>query len=261
MNHIRTALFISASALAVMSMSAGAQMMRMQQQPPTRGYDPMVRDIALTQDQWINSLIDHWSGSQRRSWYSLDPTFRAWVSHLVWTRKNAGQPSVDSDVQRTFFQIPEDCPVASFVAPDPSIEESMSHLRTVMPEINWNAWNNIEPKFRSVAEWELSAGHARAQRYESRRTWWQLNDDRIRSCLEATAPSSIRTASASTIATPSRLSQANARYEQIARREKLGREAVDHTIAPEPIKREAREQISDAAIVDKYIADMDRSRP
>jgi len=244
-----------------MSMNASGQMMRMQQPPPTRGYDSMVRDIALTQDQWVNSLIDHWSGSQRRSWYSLEPAFRGWVSHLVWTRKNVGRPSVDSDVQSTFFPIPEGCPVASFVAPDPSIEESMSHLRNVMPEINWNAWDNIELKFRSVAEWELSAGHARAQRSAAQRTWWQLNDDRIRSCLEATAPSSIRTASASAAATPSPRLQSNPRYEQIARREKLEREAVDRTIAPEPIKREAREQISDAATVDKYIADMDRSKP
>jgi len=137
----------------------------------------------------------------------------------------------------------------------------MSHLRNVMPEINWNAWDNIELKFRSVAEWELSAGHARAQRSAAQRTWWQLNDDRIRSCLEATAPSSIRTASASAAATPSPRLQSNPRYEQIARREKLEREAVDRTIAPEPIKREAREQISDAATVDKYIADMDRSKP
>jgi hypothetical protein len=130
-----------------------------------------------------------------------------------------------------------------------------------MPEINWNAWDNIELKFRSVAEWELSAGHARAQRSAAQRTWWQLNDDRIRSCLEATAPSSIRTASASAAATPSPRLQSNPRYEQIARREKLEREAVDRTIAPEPIKREAREQISDAATVDKYIADMTGSKP
>jgi hypothetical protein len=51
------------------------------------------------------------------------------------------------------------------------------------------------------------------------------------------------------------------RYEQIERRARSERSAVDHMIAPEPIKQEARVQVSDAAIVDKYIAQADPRKP
>jgi hypothetical protein len=55
--------------------------------------------------------------------------------------------------------------------------------------------------------------------------------------------------------------QPNPRFEQIDRRATTDRRTVDHMIAPEPIKQEVREQIGDAATVDKYIADMDRRKP
>jgi hypothetical protein len=46
-----------------------------------------------------------------------------------------------------------------------------------------------------------------------------------------------------------------------ARRERLEREAVDHTVAPEPIKQQARQQFRDAAAVDRYLADLNQSKP
>ena len=232
MNYIRTALFLSASALAV-SMNAYGQM-RMQQQP-MQHIDSFPRETSLTEDQWIGSIIDHWSGSQRRSWRSLDSSFRGWVSHLVWTRKNAGQASLDADTKRTPFEIPAACPVEPFVTPMHSVADSMSYFRSALPEINWDAWNNIEPNFRGVVESELSAMHARAQRLAAQRTWWEHNDGQVRACLDS-------------IPYPS------PRYEQIDRREKLEREAVDRERAPEPIRQAARQQISDAAAVDRYLA-------
>jgi hypothetical protein len=234
MNHIRTALLLSASALAA-SMNAYGQM-RMQQQPMQR-MDLSPRDTSLSEDQWIRSVIDHWSGSQRRSWQSLDHIFRGWVSHLLWTSMNAGQPSLDPDTKRTLLQIPAGCPVETFVAPTQSVADSMSYFRSALPEINWDAWNNIEPKFRGVAEWELSALHARAQRLAAQRTWWERNDPQVRECLDS-------------IPNPS------PRYEQIDRREKLEREAVDREPAPAPIRQAARQQISDAAAVDRYLAEL-----
>jgi hypothetical protein len=232
MNHIRTALLLSASALAV-SMNAYGQM-RMQQQP-MQHIDSFPRETSLTEDQWIRSIIDHWSGSQRRSWLSLDRNFSGWVSHLVWTRQNARQSSLDPDAKRTLFQIPAGCPVETFVAPTQSVADSMSYFQSALPEINWDAWNNIEPKFRGVAEWELSVLHTRAQRLAAQRTWWERNDKQVRECLDSTP-------------------NPNPRYEQIDRREKLEREAVDREHAPEPIRQAARQQISDAAAVDKYLA-------
>ena len=84
----------------------------------------------------------------------------------------------------------------------------MSYFRSELPEINWDAWNNIEPKFRGVVEWELFALHARAQRLAAQRTWWERNDTQVHACLDSVPNSSTR-------------------YEQIDRREKLEREAVD----------------------------------
>jgi hypothetical protein len=239
MSHIRTAPFLFATALAV-SLNAHSQM-RMQQQP-MQHMDTMPREMSLSEDQWISSIVDHWSGSQRRSWLSLDRSFRAWVSHLLWTRKNAGQPSLDADTKRTLFQIPAGCPVETFVAPTQSVADSMSYFRSELPEINWDAWNNIEPKFRGVVEWELFALHARAQRLAAQRTWWERNDTQVHACLDSVPNSSTR-------------------YEQIDRREKLEREAVDRERAPEPIRQADRQQISDAAAVDRYLAALNGFKP
>ena len=232
MHHIRTALLLSASALAV-SMIAYGQM-RMQQQP-MQHIDSFPRDTSPTEDQWIGSIIDHWNSSQRRSWRSLDSSFRGWVSHLVWTRRNAGQSFLDPDAKRTLFKIPAGCPVETFVAPTQSVADSMSYFQTALPEINWDAWNNIEPIFRGAVESELSALHARARRLAALRTWWEHNDGQVRACLDS-------------IPNPS------PRYEQIDRREKLERKAVDRERAPEPIRQAARQQISDAAAIDRYLA-------
>jgi hypothetical protein len=218
------------------SLNAYGQM-RMQQQPMQR-MDLGPRDTLLGEDQWLSSVIDHWSGPQRRSWQSLDRTYRKWVTHLVWTRVNAGRSSLDPDAKRRLFQIPAGCPVQTFVAPTQSGADSMSYFRSVLPEINWDAWNNIEPQFRGVAEWELSALHTRAQRLAAQRTWWESNHEQVRECLDSTPNPSPH-------------------YEQIDRREKLERQAVDREQAPEPIRQEARQQISDAAAVDKYLAALD----
>jgi len=235
MNHIRTALLLSVSALAV-SMNAYSQM-RMQQQP-MQHTDTIPREMLLSEDQWIGSIVEHWSGSQRRSWLSLDRLFRAWVSHLVWMRKNAAPASLDADTKRTLFRIPAGCSVETLLAPTPSVADSMNYFRGALPEVNWDAWNNIEPKFRGVAEWELSAFHARAQRLAAQRTWWERNDMQVRACLDS-------------IPDPS------PRYEQIDRREKLEREAVDREPAPEAVRQAARQQIGDAAAVDRYLAALD----
>jgi hypothetical protein len=239
MSHIRTALLLSASALAV-SLNAFSQM-RMQQQPMPH-MDSIPRDVFLGEDQWIGSIIDHWSAAQRRSWQSLDRVFRGWISHLVWTTKNAGQPSLDADMKRTLFQIPADCPVETFMAPTQSVAASMDYFRGALPEVNWDAWNNIEPKFRSVVEWELSVLHAKAQRLAAQRTWWEHNEGQIRACLNSTPNPSPH-------------------YEQIDRREKLERQAVDREPAPEPIRQSARQQISDAAAVDRYLAALTGPKP
>lgn len=222
-----------------MSLNAYGQM-RMQQQP-MQHMDLGPRDTLLSEDQWLSSVIDHWNGPQRRSWQSLDRIYRRWVTHLVWTRVNAGPASLDPDAKRTLFQIPAGCPVETFVAPTQSVADSMSDFRSVLPEINWDAWNNIEPKFRGVAEWELSALHARARRLAAQRTWWESNDKQVRECLDSTP-------------------NPNPHYEQIDRREKLEREAVDREQAPEPIRQAARQQISDAAAVDRYLAALGGSK-
>lgn len=239
MNHIRTALLLCASALTV-SLTAYGQM-RMQAQPMPH-MDTIPHDTLLSEDQWISSIVDHWDGSQRRSWRSLDRNFRGWVSHLLWTRKNAGQPSLDADMKRTLFQIPAGCPVEAFMAPTESVADSMAYFRGALPEVNWDAWNNIEPKFRSVAEWELSVLHARAQRLAAQRTWWERNDGQIRACFDSTPNPSPH-------------------FEQIDRREKLEREAVDREAAPEPIRQSDRQQIRDAAAVDRYLAALAGPKP
>ncbi len=254
MHHLNSIqLMCFASALAVMSSSASAQMMR--QSPPAQNVDMNLRELSVSEDHWIGSIVDRWSSPQRKSWQSLDPSFRSWASHLVWVRKNIGKPTSVSEPQGPPLQMPSACPVAAFVAPLHSVEESMGYFRELLPDVNWHAWNNIEPKFREVAEWEMSAEHERAQVSKALNNWWQRNNERIQSCLDvATTTGLIPTGS-------SRAPQSTQRNEQIDRRARAELKAADHMIAPEPIKQDAREQIIDAAAVDKYIAEADRRKP
>jgi hypothetical protein len=258
MNHLNSKLLVSlAAAWAVLSNNASSQMMRQPYSPAPRT-DMNAHPLLVTEDQWINSIVDRWPLSQRKAWQSLNPRFRGWVSHLLWTRKNAGHVSVISDLQAS-FQIPSGCSVAAFVAPVDSVPESMGHFRNVMPDINWNAWDNIEPKFRDIAEWEMSAEHARARLSKARKVWWDLNGEGIQTCLDAQEPSKSSAAANGLIATAGQTRQPN-RYEQIDGRAKAELQTVDHMIAPEPIKQEAQERIRDAAAVNKYLSDAARRK-
>jgi hypothetical protein len=258
MNHPNSKLLVLfAAAWVVLSNNAGGQMMR-QPYTPAPHSDMNARPLLVTEDQWINSSVDRWLSSQRRAWKSLDPRFRGWVSHLLWTIKNTGHMSVISDPQEPHFQVPPACSVAAFVAPADSVAASMSHFRELLPDINWNAWNDIEPKFRDIAQWEMSVEYASAQLSKARRKWWDLNSQGIQSCLDAEEPSQ---GSATTTSLPSTAGSRTPppnRYEQIDRREKAELQAVERLIAPEPIKQEAQERISDTAAVDKYVADVTR---
>jgi hypothetical protein len=250
MNHLNSKLLVSFAAVwAFLPGNAGSQMMRQQNMPAARA-DMNPYPLLVTEDQWINSIVDRWSSSQRRAWRSLDPRFRGWVSHLLWTRKNAGRLSAVADPQSP-FQVPPGCSVPAFVAPVDSTPESMGHYRNVMPDINWNAWDNIEPKIREVAEWEMTAEHARARLSEARKAWWDVNGEGIQSCLDAEEPGRGSASTHGLIATAD---------SQIDRRAKAELQTVEHMIAPEPIKREAQERISDAAAVDKYLADAARRK-
>jgi hypothetical protein len=250
-----------ASVLAVVSNDASAQMgMRPPAPMPTR--TDMNPRLLVTEDQWINSILDHWTGSQRKSWRSLDRRFTGWVSHLVWLRTSAGRPSNESEVQGP--RVPSACPVEAFEPPAHSVAESMGYFRDVMPDIDWNAWANIDPGFRALAEWEMSAAHTKAQMSNALKTWWELNSERVQGCLNATEARdegvhAVAITQASTAR--SSVSQLNQRHEQIERRARSELSEVDHMIAPEPIKKEAREQVSDAAIVDKYMADVGQPKP
>jgi hypothetical protein len=249
MNHLNLKLLVSFAAVwAVVPDNAASQMMRQSPMPAARA-DMNPHPLLATEDQWINSIVDRWPSSQRKAWQSLNPRFRGWVSHLLWTRKNAGHVSVISGLQES-FQIPSGCSVAEFVAPVDSVPESMGHFRNVMPDVNWNAWDNIEPKFRDVAEWEMSAEHARARLSKARKAWWDLNGEGIQTCSAATT---------GLIATAGQARQPN-RYEQIDGRAKAELQTVDHMIAPEPIKQEAQERIRDAAAVDKYLSEAARRK-
>jgi len=140
----------------------------------------------------------------------------------------------------------------------------MDHLRAAMPDINWSAWANIEPTFRGVAEWAMSAEHANAQVSKALKNWWEVNNESVQACLGATESRDTRNSSTAIalVSIPrSPTSPLNPRYAQIDRRANAERKVVDHMIAPEPVKQEAREQISDAAAIEKYIADVDRRKP
>jgi hypothetical protein len=212
-----------------------------------------------SEDQWIKSMVDHWTGLQRKSWRLLDRRFSGWVSHLVWLRKTAGRLSGDLNVQAP--HIPSACSVALFVAPTPSVGESMQHFREIMPIVDWSAWADIEPTFRAAAEWEMSAEHFKSQVSKTLKAWWVLNDEAVRACLNAAALGETeRPHNAITAVSVSR-TPPNPRYAQIDRRARSKQSAIDHMFAPEPIKAEAREQISDAAAVERYAADVDEHRP
>jgi hypothetical protein len=236
----------------------------MRREPPPQNVDMHSRDLLVSEDHWISSIIDRWTSSQRISWQSLDSRFRSWASHLVWMRKNIGHLSGVPDPQVPSFPVPAACPVAIFASPAHSVAEAMGYFREVMPDVNWHAWNSIEPKFREIAEWEMSVEHARAQSSKAERNWWDLNGEKIQSCLHAAGPSTTRTLSTTIeVAStgPVSMPQPNPRFEEIDRRAKVELRTVERMSAPEPVKQEAREQISDAAAVDKYIAQVDPRGP
>jgi hypothetical protein len=262
MNHSNsTILMFFTAVLAVASNDASAQMGMRPQMPQPQRTDMNPRQF-MTEDRWIDSIVDHWTGSQRKSWRALDRQFRGWVSHLVWVRTSSGRPSGAPEAQGP--HVPSACPIDAFEAPAHSVAESMDYFRDVIPDINWNAWANIDPGFRALAEWEMSVAHAKAQMSKALKTWWELNSESVRGCLDATVVRDASTSSA-TIAQASTarssISLLDQRHEQIERRVRSELSEVDHMIAPEPIKQEAREQVSDAAIVDKYVADVDRRKP
>jgi hypothetical protein len=258
MNHSNSTFltfFAAVLVLVVAADDASAQMGMRQQMPLPSRIDVNPR-LVVTEDQWISSIVDHWTGSQRKSWRSLNRRFCGWVSHLVWVRTSAGRPSGEPEVQGP--HVPSACPVNAFEAPAHSVAESMDYFRGVMPDINWNAWDNIDPGFRALAEWEMSAEHAKVQISKALKTWWELNSESVRACLEATGVRDVNASSAAiaqAFITRSSISQVDQRHEQIERRVRSELSAVNHMIAPEPIKQEAREQVSDAAIVDNYIVD------
>jgi hypothetical protein len=262
MNHSNsTILMFFTAVLAVVSNDASAQMGMRAPQPMAPQTD-MNQRLVVTEEQWINSIVDHWTGAQRKSWRSLDRHFRGWVSHLVWVRTSSGRPSGEPEAHG--LHVPSSCPVEAFETPAHSVAESMDYFREVMPDINWYAWVNIEPGYRALAEWEMSAAHTKAQMSKALKTWWELNSERVQGCLDATEARDEGTHSvAITQASTARSSASllNQRHEQIERRARSELSEVDHMIAPEPIKQEAREQVSDAAIVDKYMAEVDRPRP
>jgi hypothetical protein len=243
--------------LAVVYQNANAQM-SMRQSTPMGQVNTIPRESG-TEDQWISSIVDHWTGAQRRSWRQLDRRFSGWASHLVWLRKTAGRPSGELTVQAP--HIPSACPVESFVAPPHSVAESMNHFREAMPDVDWNAWANIEPTFRAIAEWEMSTEHFRAQLLKALKEWWALNDDAVRVCLNAPASGQGESPQTANAADSLPRSSPNPRYAQIDRRVRSERSAIDHMVAPEPIKKEAREQISNAEAVDRFAADVDERRP
>lgn len=246
-----------AGVLAVVCHNANAQM-QMRPSGPTAPQTNMIPREFVTEEQWINSIVDHWSGSQRKSWRLLDRRFSGWASHLVWVRKTAGRPSGEIIVQAP--HVPSVCPVESFVAPTHSVAESMNHFREVMPDVDWNPWANIEPTFRAVAEWEMSTEHYRAQVSKTLKDWWARNDETVQVCLNATV-SGEGERPQTAIAAVSTGAPPNPRYAQIDRRARSERSAIDHMVAPEPIKKEALGQIGDAAAVDRYAADVDEHRP
>ncbi len=110
MNHSNPkSLLALASVLAVISNSAssqmsGGQMMRESTNPQRA--DMNSRDLMVTEDHWISSIVDRWTSPQRKSWQSLDARFRSWAAHLVWVRKTIGHLSDTSDLQDPAFKYP-----------------------------------------------------------------------------------------------------------------------------------------------------------
>jgi hypothetical protein len=259
MKHISPSVVVYlASVLAVVCHNASAQMQMRQPMPMTPQNNIVPREF-VTEDQWTNSIVDHWSGSQRKSWRLLDRRLSSWASHLVWLRKNAGRPSGEATVQAP--HLPSACPVGSFVSPTHSVAESMDHFRELMPEVDWHAWDNIEPTFRAVAEWEMSAEHFRAQVSKALNDWWARNDEAVQVCLNATVLADGEHPKTAIAPGSRSISPPNQRYAQIDRRARSERSAIDHMIAPEIIKKEALEQISDAAAVDRYAAEVGEHKP
>src|SRR5450432_834244 len=213
-------------ALAVLCHNANAQMqMQMRQPPPMSRQTDLIPREFVTEDQWINSIVDRWTGSQRKSWRLLDRRFSGWASHLLWLRKSVGRPSGEVSVQAPHF--PSACPVDPFVAPTRSVAESMNHFREVMPDVDWSAWANIEPTFRALAEWEMSTEHYRAQVSKTLKDWWALNNEAVGECLSAAASGDGQRPQAAVAAVSLARSSPNPQYAQIDRRARSERSAID----------------------------------
>jgi hypothetical protein len=107
----------------------------------------------------------------------------------------------------------------------------------------------------------MSTEHYKAQVSKALKDWWEVNSEAVRVCLNTLALGEGERPQATIAAVSMSRPPLNSRYAQIDRRAHSEQSAIDHMVAPESIKNEAREQISNAAAVDKYAADVGGNRP
>jgi hypothetical protein len=86
----------------------------------------------------------------------------------------------------------------------------------------------------------MSTEYYNAQVSKTLKDWWVLNNDAVRVCLNATALGEGEGAKTAIAAVSISRSPSNPRYAQIDRRTRSELGAIDHMVAPEPIKKEVR---------------------
>src|ERR1700685_733300 len=216
----------------------------------------------LTSDDYIRSILSHWSPSQVGAWQALEPSFRNWVILIMW-----GQKQMD-DIARRLNQpigtqfdpnfrldMPANCSLSTFVEPQrPNDLEYMNQLQSEIPNANWQAWAMIEFSFRTQANKRMNDIHYEIMTVHARLIWWRTNNAAIGACIENNRPRPLNDVQASALVVAQNQSD-----DQIDRQFEVQKQNVRDTFAPAKVKVEKIHELDELKEMDKYIKDMDRS--
>lgn len=253
--HICLAVFIAIASLT----TARAQMM---QCLPGQKCDPIPVDELLTQEDYVQSILKHWSPSQVQAWKTLDPLFQNWVTRLMWNeqQKKEIEARLGHKINTRFdpyFRLynPPNCQLSAWVGPKrPFITAYMNELRVTVPNAGWDSWANIEPVFRTRAELAMSENRFMQIKLRATADWWERNAAAIAACIESARKHALTAVQVNAY----QLSQ-NQYNSAIDREYQQEKERVRDQFGPAELRKQKMEELDTYKEIDKFEHDADRS--
>lgn len=254
----RTAIF-SMVAVCWLSLSIQAQILSCLPGQPCPAIPP---DEILTKEDYMRSVLKHWTPSQISAWQSLDGSFTDWVASAMWRKEQLKEIARrNHTLVRTGYDpyfrldVPSNCQLPTPVEParnGPRYRGTTLH--SYLTQDAWNQWEKIEPNFRRETEDEIYEEHYQLLRMRARLAWWQANAGTIENCIQAARAQALSDAQA--VALHAEVVEDN---EAIDRRWNAEIKEIIERKAPAQAKPETIERLQTLREIDKFIHDADRS--